>query len=421
MPKRPRPPGRLGGVRVVGRAAVRSVGAVTVGAMVANIAAYLVAIPASRALGAADYGVFGVILAAMVVVAAPSMAVQAVIAREVVRGRSGLVRLAWQTAALVLVLSAAAGAVLVPLTRVPPAAAAAGLVMAPLITLTAAAQGFLQGQGEFRRLGWLLGLVGLLRSGPMIVALAAGASATGALWVGALGTLVATGAAWSLLISAPWRPTEGNMPSTDQQGTNLSSRAGVWSVVAASQVQLALLVAVSLDLLLARVVLSDAEAGVYALGAVATKAAFWLPQAIGTVVYPRLAAPATPGDGGSGRSLRRALAVVAGIGGTTVLGTWLASPLVGAIAGEEYRPLTGVLWLFAATGAILAVLALLLLAVIAVQRTVVGAAVWLSAALEAGAILAWAHSVLSLIMIAAIAAALMTGACLVLVRPGSSR
>lgn len=64
---------------------VRSVGAVTAGAMVANVAAYLVAIPASRALGAADYGVFGVIMAAMVVVAAPSMAVQAVIAREVVR------------------------------------------------------------------------------------------------------------------------------------------------------------------------------------------------------------------------------------------------------------------------------------------------------------------------------------------------
>ncbi|RUP40397.1 MAG: polysaccharide biosynthesis protein, partial [Gordonia sp. (in: high G+C Gram-positive bacteria)] len=110
--------------------AVRSVGAVTVGAMVANIAAYLVAIPASRVLGATDYGVFGVVMAAMVVVAAPSLAVQAVIAREVVRGRSGLVRLGVQTAVLVAVFSLVAGAVLVPLTRVPVAAAAAGMVMA---------------------------------------------------------------------------------------------------------------------------------------------------------------------------------------------------------------------------------------------------------------------------------------------------
>ena len=222
---------------------MRSVGAVTVGAMVANVAAYLVAIPASRALGAADYGVFGVIMAAMVVVAAPSLAVQAVIAREVVRGQSALVRLGVQTAMLVAVFSLVAGAVLVPLTRVPVAAAAAGMVMAPLITLTAAAQGFLQGRGEFRRLGWLLGLVGVLRSGPMIVALLLGASATVALWVGAIGTLIAAVLAWGLGKQSAQSPPEGDTPSDAHQSRGFG---GVWSVLGASQVQLALLVAVSL-------------------------------------------------------------------------------------------------------------------------------------------------------------------------------
>lgn len=383
---------------------MRSVGAVTVGAMVANVAAYLVAIPASRALGAADYGVFGVIMAAMVVVAAPSLAVQAVIAREVVRGQSGLVRLGVQTAMLVAVFSLVAGAVLVPLTRVPVAAAAAGMVMAPLITLTAAAQGFLQGRGEFRRLGWLLGLVGVLRSGPMIVALLLGASATVALWVGAVGTLIAAVLAWGLGKQSAQSPPEGDTPSDAHQSRGFG---GVWSVLGASQVQLALLVAVSLDLLLARVVLSDADAGIYALGAIATKAAFWLPQAIGTVVYPHLAAPERRTD-----SLRIAVGVVAGIGGLTVVGTWLVSPLVPRIVGDEYRPLTGILWLFAATGAILAVLALVLLAVIAAQRTVVGIVVWVSVAVEAAVILLWADSVTSLVVIAVSAAAVMTTLCL---------
>jgi len=393
---------------------VRSVGAVTVGAMVANIAAYLVAIPASRVLGATDYGVFGVVMAAMVVVAAPSLAVQAVIAREVVRGRSGLVRLGVQTAVLVAVFSLVAGAVLVPLTRVPVAAAAAGMVMAPLITLTAAAQGFLQGRAEFRRLGWLLGLVGVLRSGPMIAALLLGASATVALWVGAVGTLISTAFAWGLLKKSPSAPAEGNIPSAAHQGSFFSSRSDVWSVLGASQVQLALLVAVSIDLLLARVVLSDADAGVYALGAIATKAAFWLPQAIGTVVYPRLATPER-----RAQSLRIAVGVVSGIGGMTVVGTWLVSPLVPRIVGDEYRPLTGIFWLFALTGAILAVLGLLLLAVIAAQRTVVGIVVWVSVAVEAAVILLWADSVTSLVVIAVSAAAVMTGICLALARSAS--
>lgn len=396
---------------------MRSVGAVTVGAMVANVAAYLVAIPASRLLGATDYGVFGVVMAAMVIVAAPSMAVQAVIAREVVQGRTGLVRLAWQASVLVAALSLVAGIVLVPLTRLPVLAAVAGLVMAPLITLTAAAQGFLQGHSRFRQLGWVLALVGLLRSGPMIVALALGASATAALWTGAVGTLAAAVAAWTLLKNVPTAPTEANITSVGHQGPNLSS------ILGASQVQLALLVAVSLDLLLARVVLADNEAGIYALGAVATKAAFWLPQAIGTVVYPRLAAPGrTPG------TLRMAVAVVVGIGALTIAGTWLVSPLVPRIVGEEYRPLTGTLWLFATTGAILSILALLLLAVIAVQRTVIGIAVWLSIGIEAAVILTCAHSVTSLITIAALSAAAMTTLCLALVartervlRAGNSR
>ncbi len=103
----------------------------------------------------------------------------------------------------------------------------------------------------------------------------------------------------------------------------------------------------------------------------------------------------------------------------TVVGTWLVSPLVPRIVGDEYRPLTGIFWLFALTGAILAVLGLLLLAVIAAQRTVVGIVVWVSVAVEAAVILLWADSVTSLVVIAVSAAAVMTGICLALARSAS--
>ena len=178
-----------------------------------NIAAYLVAIPASRVLShrlrevfRGGHGRNGGRGGAVVGGAEGG---------DCARGRarrSGLVRLGVQTAVLVAVFSLVAGAVLVPLTRVPVAAAAAGMVMAPLITLTAAAQGFLQGRAEFRRPGWLLGLVGVLRSGPMIAALLLGASATVALWVGAVGTLISTAFAWGLLKKVPRPPPRGNIP-----------------------------------------------------------------------------------------------------------------------------------------------------------------------------------------------------------------
>lgn len=396
---------------------MRSLGAVTVGATVANVAAYLVAIPASRSLGAVDYGVFGIVMAAMVVVAAPSMAVQAVIAREVVHGRTDVKPLAVRTAVLVATFAVVAGMILVPILRIPVAAATAGLVMAPLIVLTAAGQGILQGHGEFGRLGWLLALVGVLRAGPMIVAVLLDASAVGALWAGAAGTLAAALLSWrwaNLPQSSESVGSEGVLPSAPAVSEDFGTRAGVLDVLGASQVQLALLVAVSLDLLLARVVLSETDAGLYALGAVVTKAAFWLPQAVGTVVYPRLAAPgSTPG------SLRKAFGVVTGIGAVVVGATWVGAPLVPHVVGAEYRPIVGILWVFAAAGAVFAVLALLLLAVIAVRRTVIGIAVWVLVAGQAAAILAWAHSVATLVGIAAVSATIITTVCVAALALGS--
>ena len=67
---------------------------------------------------------------------------------------------------------------------------------------------------------------------------------------------------------------------------------GVVSVLAASQVQLAMIALSSVDLLIAASCFREADAGIYAAGAVATKVAFWLPQAIGR--------RAVPADGESG-------------------------------------------------------------------------------------------------------------------------
>ncbi|MBM7365588.1 polysaccharide biosynthesis protein [Gordonia hydrophobica] len=335
-------------------AVVRSVGWVTAGTLLANVLAYVVQVPASRLLGPDGYGEFAVLGAAMLVASVPALALQAVIARQVVRGSSParLRRLIGVVFLAVAALSVVATLVMMAVARTGPAATAASLSSAAPLAVIAGGQGFLQGAGRFRLLGSVLAAVGILRSVPVIGAVVAGADATGALLAGTLGTVVAA-------IAVGVIATREGVPGDRLRDVEVSASA----VLAASGVQFVMIVAVSVDLLLSRAVLSPADAGVYALGAVATKAAFWLPQAIGVVAYPRLADPVR-----SAAALRRAVAVLAAIGaGLTVLAA-VGGPLVPIVISDDYRGVAGLMWAFALAGALLAVLQLMLLTAIARNR-----------------------------------------------------
>ncbi|EGD53254.1 polysaccharide biosynthesis protein [Gordonia neofelifaecis NRRL B-59395] len=161
-----------------------------------------------------------------------------------------------------------------------------------------------------------------------------------------------------------------------------------------------MIVAVSLDLLLSRSVLSSSDAGVYALGAVATKAAFWLPQAIGVVVYPRLADPLR-----SAVALRGAVRVLSLIGLATTVVAALGGGLVPVVISDDYRPVAGLMWLFALTGALLAILQLMLLTAIARDRARGALPALLVLVVEAVVILTAVDSVPGLVAVAAGAAA----------------
>ncbi|MDO8395062.1 MAG: polysaccharide biosynthesis protein, partial [Dietzia sp.] len=192
---------------------------------------------------------------------------------------------------------------------------------------------------------------------------------------------VGVAAAW---VVAAWvcRATTTRRSRPPAGGITLAS-PGVAAVLAAGQVQLVMMALTSVDLLLARALLSPEDAGRYALGAVAAKAAFWLPQAVGTVLYPRMADPA-----GHRGAVRSAVGVLLGIGSVVVLAAALAAPLVPAVVGEAYRPVTGVLWAFAGLGVTLSVLQAFLLATIAANRTVEAGIAWCGLALTAVAV--WA-------------------------------
>ena len=347
---------------------------VLAGSMTANVASYLLAWLASRWLGPAGYGEFASLLAAQLVLAVPALALQTVVAREAVRGKSAdtLRSLGYRCAAIVAVLAVVLTPAMAWLLDTGIVAAFSALVTAPMLVLLATEQGLLQGHGRFGVLSAVLAGAGVMKVLPAVAVLALGGGAAAALVASAAGTAV---------LVAVVRVLDRTAPVSE----NKAVRIGVVSVLAASQVQLALIALSSLDLLVVRVVLSEYDAGVYALGAVATKAAFWLPQAVGVVLYPKMANPAQ-----SAQAVRTALAVLVGIGAVLVLGAALAGPLVPILVGDAYAAVAPMLWAFALHGAVLAVLQCALLSAIASERTRVAVLAWIGLAVEAVVMLLWA-------------------------------
>ncbi|WP_374112282.1 polysaccharide biosynthesis protein [Rhodococcus sp. CH91] len=368
MPRtsRPAPEGSETPYSATTGTAVAGMTLVTVGAMVANLASYLLHLPAGRWLGPAGYGEFASLLAAQLVLAVPALALQTVVARESVHGTgdAALRRLGYRCAALAAVVAMLFVPVVAWALDTSVGGAFGSLVTAPLLVLLAAEQGLLQGRGRFGALSIVLAAAGIAKVVPAVAVLAVGGGPGAALFAGAVGTGAVALAAAVLVGRA--RGMGGDPVPT----------AG--AVLRASQVQFALIALTSLDLLLARMLLDPEAAGLYALGAVATKVAFWLPQAVGVVLYPRMANPAQ-----SAAAVRSALTLLVSIGAVLVAGAAVAGPIVPMLVGDAYRPVQSLLWLFALQGACLAVLQGGLLSAIAGERTHLALVAWAGLALEA--------------------------------------
>ncbi len=412
------PGGTLAHVQFVRRLpAVADMTLVTAGAMTANIASYLLQLLAGRWLGVAGYSEFASLLAVQLLCAVPALALQNVVARELVHGADIAALRALRRRCALLV--AVAVVVLVPvvsaLLEVGLAASAAALGSAPALVVLAGDQGVLQGSRRFRGLAVVLGVTGIAKVLPALVVLACGGGATPALWAAAGGIAAAAGYARVVAGSGrPVVPADGSVggPAAVPVGTPgvAGGFAGVFAVLQAAQVQAALMALSSADLIVVRIVLDEPDASRYALGTIATKVAFWLPQAVGVVLYPRMAQPAS-----SGSAVRSALAVLSGIGVVAVLGAALAAPLAPIFAGQDYAPIEGLLWLFALHGAILAVLQGALLSAIAVQRTALAGIAWAGLVLEVVLVLTLANSVTGLIATVASVATVTTTLVAVLV------
>ena len=145
---------------------------------------------------------------------------------------------------------------------------------------------------------------------------------------------------------------------------------GVSELYKAAQALIALYVLVNIDVLLARIILSPAQSGVYTVGMLVAKIAFFMPQAITVVLFPKM---------GKNDSSALRLAVL----GTTLIGSayvgfcYFASEfVVNAIGGSGYSELYSEVWVFALEGSLFAVLQVLLYGRIAREDTEVSILLW---------------------------------------------
>jgi O-antigen/teichoic acid export membrane protein len=119
----------------------------------------------------------------------------------------------------------------------------------------------------------------------------------------------------------------------------------------------------SVDIVIARQVLPEHEAGLYAAGLIMAKVMLFLPQFVVVVAFPDMATPAS-----RQRALVRSLLAIGALGGLAVVAAELLSGVAMIfVGGAEFGEVENLLWAFALLGTVLAMLQLQVYAVLARQ------------------------------------------------------
>ncbi|MFM7145676.1 MAG: hypothetical protein ACKOW5_05000, partial [Actinomycetales bacterium] len=140
----------------------------------------------------------------------------------------------------------------------------------------------------------------------------------------------------------------------------------------------------NVDVLLARIFLTEAQSGEYSVGVLLAKIAFFLPNAIIIVLFPKM----TAGD--SRRAVYLATGMTAVIGFVmTSISFLFGSLVIGILGGAQYRDLAGEAWLFALEGSAFALVQVLLYARLAAQDRKAVASVWIALVVLVGVVALW--------------------------------
>lgn len=332
-------------------AAVAVAGAVTSGL------GYLVPVLGARRLSAGDLGAIATVLAIAAITSVPGLGLQIAVAVQRARRPGATARHAgWLTAAGSAIAVALLAPVAGPLLDLPIPVTLLLAVYTGVIVLAGRWLGELQGDQRFLRLALAMAVLAAGRYGGLIAGLLFGAGLTGSVLAGTA-VAVLTLPLLAVLARAPMAPP-GEAGITAKQ------------VFTACSAMLAMLAVSYVDLILARDLLPAATSGAYAVGSVLTKGALWAPQVVTVLALPRLAQ-------GSRRALLISLGLVGGCGALLVTASALAGGFAFRLAGgPDYVGLGRYAPVFAAIGALYALLFVLINARVAMAARWPSAPLW---------------------------------------------
>ena len=357
---------------------------VGVATLVGNGAAFLLSMVSARVLGPDDFGAFGALIGILLILVTVAISIQALAARRVATARSRgpgsdhsesqqsesnetdpnrsdvegqLIRLAALVGLGIAVGGIIAAWPLGNIFSIPWLAVAAGIASLGFVIFGSAAMGIAQGREE--RTSFSIAFISLngARAVGGIIGVIALSSVIGA----SLGILVGC-AVGALIAYRKACPETTFAPIRDGMGRELGH------IVHALMVLFTL---TNVDVLLARLYLSDTGSSEYSVGVLLAKIAFFLPNAVLIVLFPKM----------SGQNSRRPVYIASGL--TVAVGfvitafAFFFGPLVVRIlGGVQYESMADNMWLFALEGSAFALVQVLLYSRLAAQDQKAVLAVW---------------------------------------------
>lgn len=350
---------------------------VGVATLVGNGAAFLLSMVAARVLGPADFGAFGALIGILLILATIGISTQALAARRVATAEGDqadvegqLIRLATVVGAGIVVLGVVTAWPLGQVFSIPWLAVATGIASLGFVIFGSAAMGIAQGREEHVRFSVSFIALNGSRALGGIIGVIALSSVVGA-GIGVLvGCIIGAFIAYRRVCPGAWATTIRN-----------GMGAELGHIVHALMVLFTL---TNIDVLLARLFLSETGSSEYSVGVLLAKIAFFLPNAVVIVLFPKM----------SGQQSRRPVLVATGL--TAVVGliitlfAFFFGPLVVRILGGiQYESMADNMWLFALEGSAFALVQVLLYSRLAAQDRKAVIAVWVALASLVAIVAIW--------------------------------
>jgi O-antigen/teichoic acid export membrane protein len=329
---------------------------------VMNVSTYGFTMVAARLLGPGSYGALASLMATLLVISVLQLALQATAARRIAAEPEHVAQI--EKTILGVTYRAAVGLGLLLLLLAPLlnvvlrldsllTAALVSVVSVPF-TVMGGQAGILQGERRWNALA----LVYLLSGVPRLVI----GTALIAWQPSELAALVGTGLGACVPVVAGWRFLRGVRDpgvATEEHGYRRVLRESSRN----SQTLFAFFALSNADIVIARNVLTEHDAGLYAGGLILAKAVLFLPQFVVVMAFPSMSTIAE-----RRRALTASLGLVAALGAATTLGAAVLPQLALVfVGGARYDEIAGHLWIFAILGTVLSMLQLLVYSVLARQ------------------------------------------------------